>query len=248
MDNKKMNKENDFKNDFFTKEQLQECIDVNIGSIITKLDNYIYYDGILTDSGRNEDLYVTGFIKIKPFFFDTYIDDRGEEHHIHSYVYKCGAYCSRPELSNNEDLTPDRFFNTNYATIYYYYHDFVDYCAQLRLPIKDIAEKDDFWDNTLNGIFDEDIGNENLDGGNGDMDFKAPYQQEPQYPLELQLAIDAYDKFCRDEKTLPKNKVIEDWLIGEAFRRNILQLDGSEYIPGLSQKKAQVIASIVKSK
>ena len=80
------------------------------------------------------------------------------------------------------------------------------------------------------------------------MDFKAPYQQEPQYPLELQLAIDAYDKFCRDEKTLPKNKVIEDWLIGEAFRRNILQLDGSEYIPGLSQKKAQVIASIVKSK
>ena len=139
-----MNKENDFKNDFFTKEQLQECIDINIGSIITKLDNYIYYDGILTDSGRNEDLYVTGFIKIKPFFFDTYIDDRGEEHHIHSYVYKCGAYCSRPELSNNEDLTPDRFFNTNYATIYYYYHDFVDYCAQLRLPIKDIAEKDDF--------------------------------------------------------------------------------------------------------
>ena len=37
-----MNKENDFKNDFFTKEQLQECIDINIRSIITKLDNYIY--------------------------------------------------------------------------------------------------------------------------------------------------------------------------------------------------------------
>lgn len=239
---------NDFKNDFFTKEQLQECIDINIRSITTKLDNYIYYDGILTDSARNEDLYVTGFIKIKPYVLDTYIDDRGEEQLVYSYVYKCGTFCSRPELSNNEELTPDRFFNINYATIYYYYQDFVDYCSQLRLPIKDIADKDDFWDNTLDETFDEDIGNENLDGENGDMDLKAPYQQEPQYPPELQLAIDAYEQLCMGNDTLPLNKEIEAWLKEESKIRGITHSDGSTIMAGLSNVKAERIASMIKSK
>lgn len=68
------------------------------------------------------------------------------------------------------------------------------------------------------------------------------------YPPELQIAIDAFEKLCVGQKKLPTNKVIEDWLKSESKSRGITHKDGSDNLKGLSNVKAERIASIIKSK
>ena len=63
------------------------------------------------------------------------------------------------------------------------------------------------------------------------------------YPPELQLAIDVYEQLCTDKDNLPLNKKIEAWLKEESKHQ-----DNGRTFPGISNKKATAIASIIKSK
>jgi len=98
--------ENDFKNDFFTKEQLQSLINIPVYEVIRDLDTYIYYEGIVSGIPFDEDpvkVYVVGFIKQtrKPV---THLNRPGYKP-IFACSYKCGDNCSRPDLKDVECLS-----------------------------------------------------------------------------------------------------------------------------------------------
>ena len=77
---------------------------------------------------------------------------------------------------------------------------------------------------------------------------KNPPSKEISYPSELQIAIDAYKELCFNKTKVPTNKVIEEWLKNESKNRGITHKDGSDSVKGLSNVKAERIASIIKSK
>jgi len=72
--------------------------------------------------------------------------------------------------------------------------------------------------------------------------------KEISYPPELQLAIDAYQELCLNQDKLPTNKIIEEWLKVESKNRGITHKDGVDDLKGLSNVKAERMASIIKSK
>ena len=80
MDNKEMNMENDFKNDFFTKEQLQSLINIPIHDVINDLDAYIYYEGIVSEIPFDEETLEKKLdgAGIKALHIETRKDDRRE--------------------------------------------------------------------------------------------------------------------------------------------------------------------------
>jgi hypothetical protein len=67
------------------------------------------------------------------------------------------------------------------------------------------------------------------------------------YPPELQLAIDAFEQLCSNQKKLPTNENIKEWLQKESKERGINHKDGSKELKGLSDIKLKTIPSIIKS-
>lgn len=64
------------------------------------------------------------------------------------------------------------------------------------------------------------------------------------YPIELQLAIDAFEKFIVKCESRPTNSQVGEWLDAESRRKGITHLDQGKQRDGLSDKKKSVIASI----
>lgn len=67
------------------------------------------------------------------------------------------------------------------------------------------------------------------------------------YPPELRLAIDAYEELCLDKGELPSSKITEKWLKNESEKRNITHRDGAKQLKGLSNKKIEALASVIRS-
>ncbi|ODS15600.1 hypothetical protein [Pseudoalteromonas tetraodonis] len=232
MDNKEMNMESNFKNDFFTKEQLQSLINIPIHDVINDLDAYIYYEGIVSEIPFDEDpvkVYVVGFIKQtrKPV---THLNRPGYKP-IFACSYECGDYCSRPELKDIKPL----FINDSYdRQVYFNYSEFIEFCSKLGVPLKSNDKPID--------TQSDPIENNEKQHSNNEVNISN------RYPPELQLAIDAYEQLCIDKNNLPLNKEIEAWLKTESKIRGITHLDGSSTLKGLSNVKAERIASMIKSK
>lgn len=232
MDNKKMNKGNDFKNDFFTKEQLQSLINIPVHDVISDLDAYIYYEGVVSEIPFDEDpvkAYVIGFIK-KTRNPLTYSNDYNRTP-IVSFSYECGDYCSRPDLKDIGHLEISSSYDSQ---VYFNYSEFIEFCSKLGVPLKSNDKPID----TQSGS----IENNEKQSSNNEVHISN------RYPPELQLAIDAYEQLCMGKDTLPLNKEIEAWLKEESKIRGITHLDGSTIMAGLSNVKAERIASMVKSK
>lgn len=236
--------ENNFKHSFRTRVELLALTHIDISFVIAKLDEYIYYDGLLVNSDSSGDFkgaYVTGYMKSKRVFIDSYINDYGQEEEVFFNYYECGKYCSRPDLNSHTDLSPFGAGNKIYGEIYYLYQDFISYCTELGVPlgspyIDDL--EDEFWD------YKEFTDLDNKSNSNIELDFHS----DKQYPPELQLAIDAYEQLCMGRSTLPLNKEIDDWLKEESKLRGVKHQDDGRTFPGISNKKATAIASIIKSK
>lgn len=138
--------ENNFREDFFTKEQLQSIIHVPVYEVISDLDEYIYYDGVLSDIPFDDDYvkaYVIGFIKVKKELaknhLGKYINNKdGSTRYNYSYI--CGDYCSRPDLTNTTDLMTSTGFKDNEQEIVYNFYEFKKLCDTIRLPIKNKSE------------------------------------------------------------------------------------------------------------
>jgi hypothetical protein len=138
--------ENNFKGDFFTKEQLQSIIHVPVYEVISDLDEYIYYDGVLSEIPFDDDYvksYVVGFIKVKKELaknqLGKYINNKdGSTKYNYSYI--CGDYCSRPDLANTTDLMASISFKDNEQEIVYNFSEFKKRCDTIRLPIKNKSE------------------------------------------------------------------------------------------------------------
>ncbi len=224
--------ESDFKNDFFTKEQLQSLINIPIYDVISDLDAYIYYEGIVSEIPFDGDpikAYVIGFIK-QTRNPDMYLNDYNRKPII-SFSYECGGYCSRPDLKCIDHLEISYGYNRQ---VYFNYLEFIELCVKFGVPLKN---NDKPINTQLN--FTED--NE-----------KQPSINEVnisnRYPPELQLAIDAYEQLCEGKDNLPLNKEIEAWLKEKSKIRGITHSDGSNILEGLSNVKAERIASMIKSK
>ncbi|MBB1370303.1 hypothetical protein [Pseudoalteromonas sp. SR45-4] len=230
MDNKEMNMGNDFKNDFFTKEQLQSLINIPIHDVINDLDTYIYYEGIVSEIPFDEDpikAYVIGFIKQtrNPV---TYSNDYNQTP-IFSFSYECGGYCSRPDLKGIEHLEISNGYDRQ---VYFNYSEFIEFCAKLGVPLKS--------NDKPIGTQSNSIENNEKQSSNNEVNISN------RYPPELQLAIDAYEQLCEGKDNLPFNKEIEAWLKEESKRRGIEHRDGRIF-QGISNVKAERIASIIKS-
>lgn len=76
---------------------------------------------------------------------------------------------------------------------------------------------------------------------------KLKSRVEINYPPELQLTIDAYNEFCSLKENRPTNSIIQNWLKQISEDRKIKHNDGARELKGLSQKKLEVITSIIKS-
>jgi len=223
--------ENDFKNDFFTKEQLQSLINIPVYEVIRDLDTYIYYEGIVSGIPFDEDpvkVYVVGFIKQtrKPV---THLNRPGYKP-IFACSYKCGDYCSRPDLKDIEHLEISSSYDSQ---VYFNYLDFIQICSKLGLPLKSNDKPIGTQSNTTE--------NNEEQPSNNKVNISNPY------PPELQLAIDAYEQLCKGKDNLPLNKEIEAWLKEESKIRGITHSDGSTTLEGLSNVKAERIASMIKS-
>ena len=227
-----MNKENDFKNDFFTKEQLQSLINIPIHDVINDLDTYIYYEGIVSAFSFDEDplkAYVIGFIKQtkEP---STFLNEPGYKP-IFTFSYECGGYCSRPDLKDVEFLSISKNYDRQ---VYFNYSEFIEFCAKLGVPLKSNDKSIDTQSNSTE--------NNEKQPNNNEVNISN------RYPPELQLAIDAYEQLCEGKDNLPLNKEIEAWLKEESKIRGITHSDGSTILAGLSNVKAERIASMIKSK
>jgi hypothetical protein len=223
---------NDFKGDFFTKEQLQSLINIPIHDVIDDLDTYIYYEGIVTDIPFDEDpvkAYVIGFIKQTrdPV---THLNQPGYKP-IYTFSYECGDYCSRPDLKYIKSLTISNSYDRQ---VYFHYLEFLEVCSKLGVPLQSNDKPIDIL--TISKEKNE------KHTCNNELNIQNPY------PPELQLAIDAYEQLCADKDNLPLNKKIEAWLKNESIKRGITHSDGSAALAGISNVKAERIASMIKSK
>lgn len=68
-----------------------------------------------------------------------------------------------------------------------------------------------------------------------------------EYPQELQIAIDAYNNLIVNKENVPTADTIKNWLAKESAERGIEHTaDATKHLKGLSEKKKEVIASIIR--
>lgn len=225
---------NDFKNDFFTKEQLQSLINIPIHDVINDLDTYIYYEGILSAcpfDGDSVKAYVIGFIKQtkEPV---TFLNEPGYKP-IFSFTYECGDYCSRPDLSYATDLMTQSCVHDEKRTIYFNYIEFIECCDRLGVPLITKEKPKSTFEQTLNKKTEQ---------------YEDMTNIPASYPPELQLILDAYKYFYVDklEREDPPNYIVKEWLLAESKIRGITHVTGGVTYHHMSGVKIKAIASIIK--
>ncbi len=222
--------DNNFKGNFFRVEDLQRVINIPVTEIINELDSYTFYEGIVnvfSFEGDSKKTYVTGYLK-KIARRVTSLDRPGYKP-IFSYSYECGDYCSRPDLKGTIQLLSNTYGESK---VYYSYEEFIMACERLDVPIIDSSKVIDI---SLSSL---EINNEN----------EVYIQQN--YPLELQLTLDAHKRFYVDkvEGDFPINQIVYDWLLLESETRGITHESGGQTFPNLSDTKMKAITSIIKPK
>ena len=228
--------DNNFKGDFFRVEDLQRVINIPVTEIIDDLDSYIYYEGIVSVFSFEDDpkkIYVAGYLKriVRPV---TSIDRPGYKP-IFSYSYECGDYCSRPDLKGTIQLLSNTYEESK---VYYSYEEFIRACVKLDVPIINPLKIIDISWSSL------EINNEPLRQNENEVHIQQ------NYPLELQLTLDAYKRFYIDkvEGDFPINQIVYDWLLLESRARGITHESGGQTFPNLSDTKMKAITSIIKPK
>ncbi|URQ99421.1 hypothetical protein LOC50_03665 [Pseudoalteromonas sp. SCSIO 43095] len=231
MDNKEMNMESDFKNDFFTKEQLQSLINIPIHDVMNDLNTYIYYEGIVSEIPFDDGYiktYVAGFIKQKKKLVD------GDSmKNIYHYTYECGEYCSRPDLSYATDLMTQSCAQDEKRTIYFNYIEFIECCDRLGVPLITKEKPKSTFEQTLNKKTEQ---------------YEDMTNIPATYPPELQLILDAYKYFYVDklEREDPPNYIVKEWLLAESKIRGITHATRGVTYHHMSKVKIKAIASIIK--
>lgn len=231
--------ESDFKNDFFTKEQLQSLINIPIHDVMNDLNTYIYYEGIVSEIPFDDDYiktYVTGFIKQKKE-----LADGDSMKNIYHYTYECGEYCSRPDLSYATDLMTGSCAHDEKRTIYFNYIEFIECCDRLGIPLITRDKPESTFEQTL-------IKRPEQYEGVSDIQYEDTTNITASYPPELQLILDAYKYFYVDklEREDPPNYIVTDWLLAESKKRGITHVSRGVTYHRISNAKIKSITSIIK--
>ena len=183
--------ENDFDNEFFTVNELNDCIELPISQVVSDLTPYTKYSGLVLN-GDNK-LYVTG---IFGFNYEEYKREIPfDENTTFDIKLTCTEFCSKPELNGAQLKATTNLLNIN---IIYNYSEFCQLITDLEIPLlKDKEQlsnkKYNYIPEIINRMSNFSLAEASKIAANIPLDYESPYTK-------------SYDHF---------NLLISDCIIGQ---------------------------------